>query len=147
MKLAKALKLKNRLAGEVGELKKRLASQNVRPKGQPFDYDNQQVLGELKAKIGELVSVKAAIARANAGIYDRIFRVAELRGLAVTLAGIESKQGSFLESNGYSPATETQYLAQLNKVALDREQAAVTAEIEAIQDELDEFNHARSIES
>ena len=39
MKLAKALKLRNQLAGEVAELKRLLATQNVRSTKQKFDYD------------------------------------------------------------------------------------------------------------
>lgn len=37
MKLAKTLKLKNQLAGEVAELKKLLAAQNIRSTKQKFD--------------------------------------------------------------------------------------------------------------
>ena len=39
MKLTKALKLKNQLAGEVTELKDRLGKQNSRVATVPFDYD------------------------------------------------------------------------------------------------------------
>ena len=40
MKLAKALKLKNQLAGEVAQLKELLAKQNSRSTKQKFDYDS-----------------------------------------------------------------------------------------------------------
>ena len=39
MKVTKALKLKNKLAGEVSNLKQMLKIQNSRPTKQPFDYD------------------------------------------------------------------------------------------------------------
>ena len=79
MKIAKALKMKNQLAGEVAQLKDLLAKQNSRSTKQKFDYDNREVLTRLRAKVDELVKVKAAVAAANAEIYDRIFRLAELR--------------------------------------------------------------------
>ena len=82
MKLAKALKLKNQLAGEVAQLKELLANQNVRSAKQKFDYDNREVLAKLRAKIDELVRVKTGIATANVDAYERIFRLAELKGLA-----------------------------------------------------------------
>ena len=53
IKIAKALKLKNQLAGEVAELKQILASQNVRSTRQKFDYNNQEVLARLRAKVDD----------------------------------------------------------------------------------------------
>ena len=40
MKIAKALKLKNQLAGGVAQLKELLAKQNSRSTKQKFDYDS-----------------------------------------------------------------------------------------------------------
>ena len=61
MNLAKALKVKNKLAGEVAQLRDLLSKQNVRSTKQKFDYDNSQVLANLRSKMDELVKVKAAI--------------------------------------------------------------------------------------
>ena len=65
MKLAKALKLKNQLAGEVAQLKELLAKENVRSTRQKFDYHNLEVLAQLRAKLAEWVRVKTVIALAN----------------------------------------------------------------------------------
>ena len=97
MKLAKALKLKNQLAGEVAQLKELLAKQNVRSSKQKFDYDNREVLARLRAKLDELVRVKAGLAVANAEIYAKIFRLAELKGLVAKLTALETKSGVFHE--------------------------------------------------
>ena len=70
MKLAKALKLKNQLAGEVAQLKELLAKQNVRSSKQKFDYDNREVLMRLRSKLDELVRVKTGLAVANAEIFS-----------------------------------------------------------------------------
>lgn len=146
MKLAKALKLKNQLAGEVAQLKDLLQKQNVRPTKQKFDYDNREVLSRLRAKLDELVKVKAAIAAANAEIYDRIFRLAELKGLVATLTALETKSGVFHEGRGFGEAAfEVEYVAQLGKVNVDQAVAGLNAEIQSLQDALDEFNFARSV--
>ena len=50
MKIAKALKLKNQLAGDIAQLKELLAKQNSRSTRQKFDYDNREVLTRLRAK-------------------------------------------------------------------------------------------------
>ena len=79
MKLTKALKLKNQLAGEVAQLKDLLAKQNVRSTKQKFDYDNREVLARLRAKLDELVLVKTGLALANAEAYEKIFRLPNSR--------------------------------------------------------------------
>ena len=146
MKIAKALKLKNQLAGEIAQLKDLLTKQNSRSTKQKFDYDNREVLSRLRAKLDELVKTKAAVAAANAEIYDRIFRLAELKGLVTTLAGLDTKAGVFHEGRGFGEAAyEVEYVAQLGKVDVDRLVAELSAEIQSLQDGLDEFNFTRSV--
>ena len=146
MKIAKALKLKNQLAGDVAQLKELLAKQNVRSSKQKFDYDNREVLTRLRAKLDELVKVKAALAAANAEIYDKIFRLAELKGLVATLTVLETKSGVFHEGRGFGEATyEVEYVAQLAKVDVDKLVAELKDEIQSLQDALDEFNFTHSV--
>ena len=146
MKLAKALKLKNQLAGEVAQFKELLAKQNVRSSKQKFDYDNREVLARLRAKLDELVRVKAALAVANVEIYAKIFRLAELKGLVAALTGLETKSGVFHEGRGFGEATyEVEYVAQLGKVDVDKLVAELQNEIQTLQDALDEFNFTRSV--
>jgi hypothetical protein len=147
MKLTKALKLKNQLAGEVAELKSRLSLQNSRPSTVPFDYDANEVLADLRAKIHSLIAVKSAIAVTNAALYPRIFRLTELKGLVVTLKSLDVRNGLFKEGGGYGQsAYDIEYTAQIRKPAIDALVAELEAEISALQDELDEFNHQTSVE-
>ena len=146
MKIAKALKLKNQMAGEVAQLKELLAKQNSRSTKQKFDYDNREVLAGLRVKVAELVKVKAALAVANAEIYEKIFRLAELKGLVVALTGLDTKAGVFHEGRGFGEAAyEIEYVAQLGKVEVDKLVVELNAEIQALQDALDEFNFTRSV--
>jgi len=146
MKLAKALKEKNRLAGETAQLKELLKVQNCRPVKQPFDYDNRDVLAKLQATVETLIAVKAAIAEANSEIYARIFRLAELKGLVALLKTLDTREGVFTETGGYGERlTEVAYRAQIGKVEVDRLAADFEAEIQQVQDELDEFNFTRSV--
>ena len=146
MKLAKALKLKNQLAGEVAELKELLTKQNVRSSKQKFDYENREVLARLRARIEELVKVKAALGAANAEVYDKIFRLAELKGLVKTLTGLDTKTGVFHEGGRFGePGYEVEYVAQLGKVDVDKLVAELNEEIQALQDALDEFNFTRAL--
>ncbi|HTV42037.1 MAG TPA: hypothetical protein VMF08_15785 [Candidatus Sulfotelmatobacter sp.] len=146
MKIAKALKLKNQLAGDVAQLKDLLNKQNVRSAKQKFDYDNREVLARLRAKLDELIKVKAALAAANTEVYEKIFRLAELKGLVATLTSMETKTGVFYEGGRFGEAAhEVEYIAQLGKVDVDKLVAELKTEIQAIQDALDEFNFTRSV--
>src|SRR2546422_6039841 len=138
MKIAKALKLKNKLAGEVAQLKELLAKQNARSTKQKFDYDSREGLATLRTKIQQLVKTKAAIAAANAEVYDRIFRLAELKGLVTTLGSLDTRSGVFLEGGDFArQPIEVEYVAQLSKVEVDKAIEELKSEIQALQDELD----------
>ena len=145
MKLAKALKQKNLLAGEVAQLKTVLAAQNSRPARQPFDYDTRTVFAQLRAKTDELVSLKARLAAANVSAYPQIFRLAELKGLVASLKALPTKEGVFNESLGYAQNTEVAYVAQIKRAEADALVEAFQAEIQSLQDALDEFNFTRSV--
>ena len=146
MKLAKALKQKNKIAGEVAQLKDLLTKQNVRSTKQKFDYVNTDVLAQLRGKIGELVKVKAAIASANVEVYEKIFRLAELKGLVTTLTALDVRNGVFYERGGYGEQpVAIEYIAQLTKVEVDKLIAELQAEIQSLQDELDEFNFTQAV--
>ena len=146
MKIAKALKLKNKLAGEIGELKELLAKQNVRPTKQKFDYDNHEVLTRLRGKLDDLVKVKAAVAAANAELYEKIFRLAELKGLSTILASLDTKAGIFHEGGRFGePGYEVEYVAQIGKVEIDKLTGELREQIQSLQDALDEFNFTHSI--
>ena len=140
MKLSQALKEKNRLAGDVARLKIRLNEQNSRPVTQPFDYVTPDLWLELRRKVDQLVRVKAAIGRANGQVYERVFRLAELRGLMSWLAELPTKHGKYLESAGYRESTEVEYHAQLRKAEVDKITGELEAEAAELQDALDRFN-------
>lgn len=112
----------------------------------PFDYDNRQVLVELRTKLDDLVKVKAAIAVANAAHYERIFRLAEIKGLVALFKGLDVRQGVFKEGGSYVQAAfEVEYVAQIKKAEVDKLVVELEAEIITLQDALDEFNHTHSI--
>jgi hypothetical protein len=146
MKLTKALKLKNKLAGEVTYLKQLLRTQNSRPSKQQFDYDIHEVLRKLREATDRLVQVKTAVAAANVEVYEKVFRLAELKGLVTTLREVEANEGTQVERSAYGTPLEIEYRAQLKKAELDDLAAQAETEIAVLQDALDEFNAVRSID-
>src|SRR5690349_760354 len=141
MKLAKALKLKNQLAGEVGQLQELLAKQNVRSARQNFDYNSREVVEQLRSKVTQLVRVKTAIALANVDAYEQIFRLAELKGLISALKALDTRSGVFHEGRRFGDrAHEFEYIAELSKVVVDSLVSDFEKEVQTLQDTLDGYD-------
>ena len=158
MKIAKALKLKNRLAGEIAKLKEIVQARNVIEAGQEVVYDVKKMVDEtMPSAITNLVTVKTAIAVANSGSfvnlasitadslkaspYWAIFMIAEFKGMIETLKAINTKNGKFTDFRGLrDAATQVEYVAQVKQQEIDRIVSGLEAEIDAMQDELDAYN-------
>ena len=153
--LAQALKHKNRLAGEVARGREIVQRENSRKEAQIARADVRAVFEESVTRSRELAGFKGAIAAANAGvvtgdrgIYGKLNLQAELRGLIAFLKGLNTKEGEELERVGFlsrDEAARTVYVATITRDEVDRLVAAYQAEIEQLQDEIDEFNAATRI--
>lgn len=163
MKLSKALKLKNRLAGEVTRLKGIIQTRNVTEAGQDVIYDVKKIVEvELPAAIKNLVTVKTAIAVANAGPiaspaaitqenieatpYWAIFMIAELKGAIEVIKAMDTKNGKFTDTRGFrETTTQVEYVAQVKQKDVDVVVASLEKQIDATQDELDAYNASTNI--
>ena len=135
--LAKALKLKNRLAGRVAKLTADVQAHNSKQQGADT-VDVPALYARRAESVARLVDLKAAISQANRPIQRDIYALAEKKAEISLLAGLDTKHGTFKE--GYA-TTDTVYVAQLRKTEVDARTLALEAEIDAIQDKLDGFNH------
>ena len=153
--LAQALKQKNRLAGEVARLRLIIQRENSRKESKPARADVRKTFDESVAQSRQLAALKGAIAAANAGvvagepgIYRKLNLQAELRGLIVFLKGLDTKEGEEVERVGFlsrDEASRAIYVAEIKRDEVDRHVAAYQAEIEQLQDEIDEFNASTRI--
>ena len=153
--LAQALKQKNRLAGEVARLRQIVERENSRKESKPARADVRQVFDESVARSRELAALKGAIAAANAGvvvggqgIYGKLNLQAELRGLISFLKELSTKEGEEVERVGFlsrDEASRAVYVSTIKRDEVDRSVGTYQAEIERLQDEIDEFNAATRI--
>jgi hypothetical protein len=135
--LAKALKLKNRLAGKVAKLTQTVQTYNsTQQTGEQIDV--RVAYAERADLVRRLADLKYAIARANAPIQHDIFDLAELKAEVALLAALNTKHGTFLE--GYPTAGQVAYVAQFRKADVDAMTDALETRIDALQDKLDTFN-------
>ena len=104
----------------------------------------QQLLDELRGKTDELIGVKTIITKANQSVQGKIYRLSELKSLIAFYKTIPSLEGKETASRLYSKSM-VEYESQVKEPELDKLIAAAEAELEALQDELDAFNHTADV--
>lgn len=139
--LAKALKLKNRLAGQIAKLDASIKAYNSVPEGRE-QLDVQRMREVRLGLVGQLIDLKVAIAAANQPIQRLIYQLAEHKAEAQLLSTMSTQHGKAVE--GYAGSL-VNYVAQLRKETVDREIRRLEREVDRIQDQLDTFNFETTI--
>ena len=139
MTISKALKEKNKILGEMSQLKERIQSYNSVEKGQSEnkDYSSVEMIGRLYAKMDEIVALKTAIHRASDKVRPLIFRLSELKTMTNFLRGISTLTGK--STRGFREES-LEYVAEITTKQMDVRLEDIMKEIEQIQDALDAFN-------
>jgi hypothetical protein len=135
--LAKALKLKNRLAGRLAKLDTDLKTYNSVQQGAE-KIDVPALYETRRAVVAYLIDLKVAVSEANRPVQRAIYELAERKAQIALLSGLTTRHGTVTE--GYQ-STEVTYVAQLRKADVDREIQRLEGEVDRLQDQLDAFNH------
>lgn len=141
--LAKALKLKNRLAGRLNKVQSDIQTYNSVLAEQAGQIDVPALCKVRDQIADELVTLKTKIVFGNAEIQGDLIRQGELKSKLTWLATLETRDGK--ERHGYQN-TEVTWVASIKKTDVDKETKKLEAEIDAIQDKLDNYNHTKKIE-
>jgi hypothetical protein len=140
MKLAKALKEKNKLAGEVARLQKLIAEENVVEGKNERTFNPKDMYAALCKTQEELAVLKAAIAKANVLVQGKIFQMAELKARITFLKILPVKEGVTKNTWPAASVEGTEYHSALGKLFVEDEIAKCNIKIETLQEELDNFN-------
>lgn len=143
--LAKALSVKNRLAGRLAQARGNIQAYNSMLAGQRADAGAVDVRAEFERMLklqDALVAVKAAIQRANIEIYAEILRLGEIKSLIQMLNGLETRHGVEPAYQGL----EYHYVAEFRKPEVLELIRQREGEIDAIQDRINQYNAATRIE-
>jgi hypothetical protein len=145
--LAKALSVKNRLAGRLAQARSNIETYNSVLAGQSDETGKTTV--DVRAEYERLlqlqraqVAVKAAIQRGNAPVYDEVLRLAENKALAQMLTGLNTKHGT---EPGFS-GIEFRYVATFKKPEVLEMIRRLEAEIDRLQDRLNQYNTTTMVE-
>lgn len=148
MKLSQALKAKNRIIGELNQLKAVFTRENSRRDDNTSKVDREAIFTKIGSLQSDLIALKAQIAAANVPIYAKIEYMSELKSWLSYLKTVPVREGTEDEAIGYgsSPVIKTRvWTAFLNQEAVDRLMKQVQDQINLLQDEIDAFNATTSI--
>ena len=144
--LARALKLKNKLAGEIKDLKNKMMSKNVVLVGKNTNleivtnkYNVHDMYKEIKDKKSKLVNLKIIINDANREIIHKIFSISELKDTLKFISSLDTREG--LVSRGYVDSEPQEYFSQIDDNERDKIKKELETQIDVIQEEIDQYNH------
>lgn len=139
--LARALKLKNRLTGQVQVLGQRAVSHNSFVTGTTNSYDTRKVFAQYETTQSNLIEVKTKIQLANAAIQEKIVEIGELRSHIALLKSMNVTEGpQYIDRYGSDEDATRDYTASIGKAERDATVESLEAEIDLLQDEIDTHN-------
>ena len=145
--LARALKLKNRLAGQLSKLGGRAVAHNSNVVGAKNPYNSLDVFREYEDVQAKLVEVKTSIQLANASIVRKIIEIGEARSQISLLQGINVTEGSVLQNNYLNDKEVVrEYVAAIGAEKRDTMIAELELDIDNLQDDIDSHNATTQID-
>lgn len=142
MNVSQALKQKNKLIVEIKKQYQIAQKFNSQEEGNVRRYSVQSALDKAAELTMELTDLKTKIHLANAPVYDKIFRMAELKNRIKELRKIPTDEGK-VEAR-YSSVVSVKEV-EINIAQLDEMVQFLEARIEEIQAELDIHNATTQI--
>ena len=142
MNVKQALKVKNKLVTEMKASYAILQKYNSIEEGNPRRYSMTNTLEKIKTLQAELVELKTKIHKANQPVYDKIFALAELKGMIKELKKVSTEEGKVNERYGSVVSVKE---VELNVTDIDAAIAVLESQIEQLQNELDVHNATTQI--
>jgi len=140
--LAKALKLKNRLAGRLAQAVSDIQTYNSVLEEQVSKVDVKALLAKRVSITAALVELKVALYNGNLGIQRELYTLAERKGEIDFYRMLNTRDG--IERHGYQNTSVT-YVATVSKAEVDEKIKLLETEVDSLQDRIDSYNHATKI--
>ena len=137
MNVKQALKQKNKLVTDLKAQYEILKKYNSIEEGNPRRYSMNDTLDKITNLSNELVELKAKIHKANQPVYDKIFALAELKGMVKELKKVPTDEGKQVERYGSVQSVKE---VELNIVDIQNKVEALGETIEELQNQLDIHN-------
>lgn len=137
MTVKQALKAKNKLVADIKTCYDIVDKHNSIEEGNKRRYSVKAKLDEAADLTRQLVELKTKLHKANQPVYDKIFMMAELKGLVKQLKKMSVEEGK--TSERYSSIQSVKEV-EINIAERDSMIKSIELAIEKLQDELDVHN-------
>ena len=144
MNIKQALKEKNKLAKKITDLMDRVNRYNSIDEGGVRSYEPETTLRVAADYVEELVELKTKIHKANAEVYEKIFRMSEYKSFVKYLKSLNCTEG-ILVQRGYGDTTTRKMTTVITEVQRDQMVEKYESMIDQIQSELDTHNATAQI--
>jgi chromosome segregation ATPase len=141
--LARLLKYRKRVQQEIARLAQDIQGHNSVLKGAEREVDVRADWKKYRVLVQHLADLKDALFKANAPIYGRILRLANCKSEILMLRAVKVDHGARPHFIGEHIE---EWEAELRKAEIDQTCKELESEIDALQDELDNFNHMTTVE-
>ena len=147
MKLNKALKVKNRLIGELNRTRQLIRTENSRISDSVSKFDLSELQGNLIKLENKFIDLKTKIAEATAPISRQLTKLTFLKDNINFYNTIPTRKGVEKVAYGNSSTIEEYtWTAYFDKESIEAFVSDFQKEIDELQDEVDEFNAKTDIE-
>lgn len=146
MTIKQALKIKNRLIGEINDIQLKMVRYNSISETNERPYSTKSLLEEQYNLVNQLVALKTEIHKANSEVYDKIFLLSELKSLVKNLKGMDCTSG-VVEDDYYRRSSDSQTIkkSEISVIERDNEVKFLESRIDEIQEELDIHNSTTTL--
>ena len=147
MKLNKALKVKNRLIGELNRTRQLIRTENSRRSDSVSKFDLSELQGNLIKLENKFTDLKTKIAEATAPISRQLTKLTFLKDNINFYNTIPTRKGVEKVAYGNSSTIEEYtWTAYFDRESIEAFVSDFQKEIDELQDEVDEFNAKTDIE-
>ena len=147
MKLAKALKIKNRIIQEMNSIKEQIKSFNRYQKGSLAEMDASSLLDSLSELRNRLILIKTGIQIANKGISKELTELSELKSFLSFVDQIPcAKETTFGMSKFSLEQNKIEWESTLGVLEINKLKKEIIESISILQDVIDEYNATTEID-
>ena len=145
MNIKSALKYKNKITSNIQKQLGKVTAYNSADEGTNKPYSAKEGWKNYVELTNELIALKTSIHKANAPVYDKIFRLSELKSMVTNLKRFDCSEGMVSTGRwGAEPQSKVK-VAEITITERDGLVEFYEAEIDQIQDELDYFNQVTEL--
>ena len=137
--IAKAMKIKNRIAKRVSDLREIIRKENCKRSDQTKAFDLQAIYDELIKETANLCKIKSLISQHSVGVCDKLVELSESKGELAWLRTLSATNKT--EKIAYGDTVETYtWDSFLDVSEISKLINSVQDQCNLLQDEIDEYN-------